>query len=235
MQFKCETCGKEFGSEEAFTQHNSDKHGIGKKSVAKESAQEKKSKKENEIGKSLRAKKTRKIIKYTAVILLAVAVAYFAMASIPANPASQLREGLGAVGSTHVHSDIKVYLEGSAVDFSLAKYQVNPTRRHVHMEDRDGDVIHIHATGVKTGFFLDSIGIKFNSTCLVMDTGAKFCGSGNKTLKFYVNGEPNDELEMHVMKSTDRMLISYGDETDLASQLDSVTSKGAKIDKGVTS
>ncbi len=154
---------------------------------------------------------------------------YFTVISLPPSAAG-LKEGLGAVGSQHVHSDIKVYLDGKAIDFSQPRYQLKS--QHVHMEGGDGDVIHVHATGVKMGYFLSTLNIKFNETCIVMDNGRNYCSSENKTLRFYVNDNANDDWENYVMQSTDRILISYGNETNLTSQLDSVTTKGAALDTG---
>ena len=161
-----------------------------------------------------------------------IGLAYFAISSIPPSPVSKLREGLGPVGSQHIHSDVKLYLNGAPVDFSIQKYQVNPSRQHVHMEGGDGDVVHVHATGVRVGFFFSTLGITFNSACVVMDTGKRFCNNENNTLKFYANNEPNSEFEMYIMKSTDRILVSYGNETNLTSQLDSVTAKAQGLDRG---
>ena len=234
MAFRCEQCDREFSSEAGLAQHNSDKHGIGKESKQEKELEQqiRREKRESELEKSLSAKKTKRIAKYSVALIIIVVLLYFVITSIPASPISKLREGLGPVGSQHVHSDFKVYLNGALVDFSIPKYQVNPNRQHVHMEGGDGDVVHLHATGIKTGFFFSTLGIAFNSTCIAMDTGRAYCNNANNTLKFYVNNEPNSEFEMYMMKSLDNVLVSYGNEANLTSQLESVTTKARGIDSG---
>ena len=57
-----------------------------------------------------------------------------------------------------------------------------------------------------------------------LGAGGKYCNGGGKTLKFFVNGQPNDGFEKYVFKDSDRLLISYGGQADdLAGQLDSIT------------
>lgn len=104
-------------------------------------------------------------------------------------------------------------------------FQYQLRSRHVHFENRDGNVVHKHATGLTAGFFLNSLGIEFDSSCLTLDTKEEFCNIGDKTLKLYVNGQMNFEYEDYEMKDLDKILISYGDESeqDIQKQLDSIT------------
>ena len=231
MPSRCEPCNREFQSDEALAQHNRDKHGTGKESKAETKEvkqQDKKDRKESEIEKSIRAKKIKRTAKYGIVMLVIIALLYFIIISLGSSPTSKLREGLGAAGSQHVHTDFKVYLDSRAVDFSQPRYQVRA--QHVHVEGGDGDVIHVHATGVKTGFFFSTLGMKFNQTCFVADRS--YCNNENKTLKFFVNEVHSDEWETYVLQSMDKILISYGNETDLSSQLDSITTKAEGFDTG---
>lgn len=232
MSFKCEPCNREFESAEALSQHNRDKHGIGKESKTEKrevEQQEKKEKRESELEKSIKSKKIKRVAKYGVALLIFIVLLYFTIISIGSSPTARIREGLGVAGSQHVHADFKVYLNDKAVDFSQPRYQVRA--QHVHVEGGDGDVIHVHATGVKMGYFLSTLNIKSSESCFVIDSRS-YCSSENKTLKFFVNEVPNSEWENYVLQSMDRLLISYGNETDLASQLASVTTKGTAFDTG---
>ncbi|MFQ5763201.1 MAG: protein-disulfide isomerase, partial [Candidatus Bathyarchaeia archaeon] len=80
-----------------------------------------------------------------------------------------LPPGLGTVGSTHEHASFKVYVNGELIDFSQGKYQLKS--RYVHVEGNVGDILHVHATGVKLGFFFETLGMKFTSSCLTLDDG----------------------------------------------------------------
>lgn len=135
--------------------------------------------------------------------------------------------GIGILGSAHLHADVKVYINGQAIDFSQQKYQLKNS--FLHFEDGIGDVIHTHATGLTVGHMLKSVGIDFNNNCIVVDKQS-YCNDENNNLKFYVNGQLNNEFDDKIIQNLDKFLISYGDEneTEIQKQLNSVTNLAAK-------
>ncbi|MBI2134347.1 hypothetical protein HYU09_00005, partial [Candidatus Woesearchaeota archaeon] len=76
---------------------------------------------------------------------------------------------IGPLGSAHNHADIKVYVLGNAIDFSQQKYQLK--HQAVHFENRDGDVVHTHATGITLGYMFETLGMNINENCLTIDAG----------------------------------------------------------------
>jgi hypothetical protein len=137
---------------------------------------------------------------------------------------------IGPVGSTHKHIDIKVYILGNAIDFSQQKYQL----RHeaVHFENRDGDVLHTHATGINMGYMFQSLGMSLDNNCIKIETGNQYCSDGNAELKVFVQNRGSNwkqifEPQSYVFQDNDRVLIAYGteDEEGVNEQLDSVTNK----------
>lgn len=130
--------------------------------------------------------------------------------------------GIGPLSSTHIHADIKVYINGQSIDFSQKKYQL--TTSYIHFEDGIGDVVHIHATGLTMGHLFKSLNGDFNNNCLNFE-GKSYCNDNNKKLKFYVNGRPNDEFGYYFIKDLDKILVSYGSESsaELQTQLNSIT------------
>ena len=65
--------------------------------------------------------------------------------------------------------------------------------------------------------------MKFTNECFELESGKKYCNEGDKTLKFYVNSEPNELYGDYLMGAGDKILISYGSEEDIQEQLDSIT------------
>ncbi len=144
---------------------------------------------------------------------------------------------IGILGSQHIHADWKVYINGKALDdtileplsMDMSKMDNSITSSFIHLDkgapapEKTGDTLHMHATGMPLWIFFRSIGMDFNKNCLTMAGGQKFCNDGKNTLKFYVNGKSSSEWENYVFKDLDRILISYGEETNLRSQLDSIT------------
>ena len=160
-------------------------------------------------------------------IIAAVAVGIIALATVGlSSPQRNPPPEVGAVGSTHIHAFFKVYVNGEQLDFTQGKYLLKS--RYAHIHDREpGDIIHIHATGVKLGFFFDTLGIRFTSSCLTLDDGEQFCNQGVNTLKIFVNNNPNDDFENYLPRDGDRILISYGSESPEAvrAHLDTVVSR----------
>lgn len=145
---------------------------------------------------------------------------------------------LPLLGDVHKHADFKVYLNGQAVNFAQEKYMSEKpdtdgqSKGHYlspffHLHDMDGDILHQHISGMKIGQFFETLGMQFNSDCFVMDDGTKYCNDGKKTLKMYVNGQKNNDMENYEFNDLDRILITYGNdsEEEIQKQLDSVTDK----------
>jgi len=128
---------------------------------------------------------------------------------------------IGVLGSQHIHAIFKVYIKGIPIDFNNSKYERKISFIHIHLDNPYK--LHMHATGVPLWIFFESIGMKFDKNCFILDNGDRYCNDIKNTLKFYVNEKPNDEFENYVFKDSDRILISYGDETDLTQQLNSIT------------
>lgn len=141
-----------------------------------------------------------------------------------------LLSGIGPLRSTHQHADVKVYINGQAIDFLQSKYQL--AARFIHFEEGVGDVIHMHATGLSMGHLFRSLGMDFNDNCIVFEN-TDYCRSENKKLRFYVNGKENDEFDNYVMRGLDRILVSYGAQSgaEIQEQLDSVTNLSPKYSK----
>lgn len=144
---------------------------------------------------------------------------------------------IGVLGSQHIHADWKIYTNGKALDDStleplamdMSKMDNKLTSSLIHLDkgapapEKTGHIIHMHATGVPLWMFFKSVGMDFNKDCLAFSDGQKFCNDGTKTLKFYVNGVPNNEWENYVFRDLDKILISYGSEEDLSEQINSIT------------
>ena len=138
-----------------------------------------------------------------------------------------LLSSIGPLRSTHIHADVKVYINGNSIDFSQRKYQL--ASRFIHFEEGIGDVAHVHATGMTVGHLLKSLGVDFNSNCIVFER-QNYCDGGNKKLRFYVNGQLNNEFDNSIIKDLDKYLISYGSEDGeyIKKQLDSITNLAPK-------
>lgn len=127
----------------------------------------------------------------------------------------------------HEHIDLKVYLSGEQLDLSQAKYQEsidNPLEPSVHLHDGNGEVVHKHRDGATLGLFFTSLGMTLREDCFITDEGKRFCNDANNELRFFVNGQANDQFANYELNDLDRVLISYGPKNvDLTEQINAVT------------
>jgi len=140
------------------------------------------------------------------------------------------KNNFGPLGSTHIHADFKAYILGNPIDFSQHKYQLKDELTHV--ENGDGDVMHIHATGINLGYFFETLGIGIDRECITVDSGNKYCNTGNAQFRIFVKSEGSDWEQIfypadYVMQDLDKILVTYGteDEEKTKKQMDSVTDK----------
>lgn len=125
----------------------------------------------------------------------------------------------------HVHADFLVFVNGNQVNFNRPEFDYVDRRIHLHIPNYMGDhVIHIESQHVTMGDFFYSLGMKLNVTCFVVNDN-EHCNNNNQKLKMYINGIPNSEFDKYKPQDLDRILITYGDETEseISEQINSVT------------
>ena len=90
-------------------------------------------------------------------------------------------------------------------------------------------MVHTHATGLTIGHLFKSIGIDFNNNCIKAEN-QNYCNQGQTTLKFYVNGQLNNDFDNYVIENLGKYLVSYGNENEaeIQKQLSSITNLAPK-------
>ena len=189
----------------------------------------KKIRKEREEKRDTFASKRNKEKRKNSLIAIAVLSAIGAIVAVSAYNFTNLSEtapgappGSGTLGDEHVHSSLLVKLHGDTFDFSSPAYQIKSS--WIHFEAQDGTTIHRHSTGVTMGWLFQNIAIGLDDECFAFKgTGGErtFCTNDEYSLKFYVNHQPVPNLTEYIFEDGDKILISYGGETqeEIDSQL----------------
>ncbi len=120
------------------------------------------------------------------------------------------QNGSFVLGSAHDHALFHISVNGSELDFSGERFQMNA--RHVHLENGRSDIVHKHSEGVTWKDFFETvnISIKDNSSRVCVDIyNSTRCGNGTAVL----NGEENPDLETEI-KQGDNFAVVMGEEVD---------------------
>ena len=123
-------------------------------------------------------------------------------------------ENAGKLGDEHIHASLLVSIFGDKFDFSTPNYQVKTP--WIHFENQDGDTIHRHSTGVELEFLFNSMSVGVDENCFVFPDGRQFCNNEDYSLKFYINQQLVEDIRQHIIQEDDRILITYGNEDQLA-------------------
>ena len=124
----------------------------------------------------------------------------------------------------HYHANFAVFVDGARVDLSGDRYmeeisacvtgaEVQP-RGRAHLHSGDHDVVHVHHDGVTWGHFLANLRYGLGDDYLAVDGGPLLTETGGKTLKLILNGQPQFAVDGELIRSGDRLLISYGAESE---------------------
>ena len=125
-------------------------------------------------------------------------------------------DGAGALGNEHEHASILVKIFGDTFDFTAPTYQIKSS--WIHFEESDGKTVHRHASGVTLAYLFDTLNIGLDDECYRFPDGRNFCTVQDKegdeySLKFYINHEKVTDIRDYVINDNDRILISYGNES----------------------
>lgn len=184
-------------------------------------ARKEKLQKRKDYARSISSKKLKnKIIMIGAIGILVAIIGYSSFIfSENMNNAPTLPSNIGALGSEHTHQGIMAMINGELIDFSVPSYQVQG--RLIHFEGQEGYTVHRHATGATIGYFLETLGFRFDDECISFE-GEEFCADEDNSWKFFVNRESVDSIQDYVGKEDDRILITYGNPipAELDAQLD---------------
>lgn len=127
---------------------------------------------------------------------------------------------------THLHANFALFIRGQQVDFNQPQFvstEGNEKHATVHIHPERYGVVHVHLSQTTWDEFFTSLkfrlsdgtlGAEGGSVCLTLPSGEKLCNNATEKLRFVVNGVKVDGIANKVIGDLDRVLISYGAESD---------------------
>jgi len=133
--------------------------------------------------------------------------------------------GAGKLGDEHEHASMLVRIFGDKFDFSATTYQIKSS--WIHFEESDGNTIHRHSSGVTLDYLFGTLGLDIDEDCYIFGDGRQFCTNEDYSLKYFINGDSVNDINDYVIQDDDRILISYGSETEdqIADQMNELYSQ----------
>ena len=175
--------------------------------------EERREEREDKVTKQTKIKRKNSLMAAGILALIVVIAGYSVYvfinldSNVPGAP-----PGAGKLGDEHEHASLLVRIFGDKFDFSLPNYQIKSS--WIHFEDQDGDTVHRHSSGVELEFLFNSLNIGLSEKCFIFADGRQFCTNDDYSLKYFVNHKPVSDIRGYVIQEDDRILISYGDETE---------------------
>ncbi len=228
MGIKCSACDAEFIDSKALSQHKQAKHSEGAESASAQVLKriERKEEKKAERAQELKSQRTGKFLKYGGFLAVIILVG-FGISSMgsnqnqtsytikgPAGSGSGQSAGIIPTEPIHWHPMLTIKINGQAQDIP-PEIGLGPTVHqpvHTHTDDlvNGARLIHLEnnrptTDNMKLGFFFQVWNKKFNKECIL-----DVCNSGDKKVKFTVNGKENADFENYIMADGDKMVIEYG-------------------------
>ena len=180
--------------------------------MGRRAREERREEREDKVAEQTKVKRKNNLKAAGILALIAVIVGYAGYefinldSSAPGAP-----PGAGKLGDEHEHASLLVRIFGDKFDFDSPAYQIKSS--WIHFEDSDGTTIHRHSSGVTLGYLFANLGIGIDSECYKFPDGRQFCTNEDYSLKYYINHRIVKDINDYVLDDTDRILITYGNQT----------------------
>jgi hypothetical protein len=146
---------------------------------------------------------------YLGILIIIILLFFIYREYKPQNESSASLITDTAVATTQ--SEISDYSAGFAV-FIHNSFQ--NFSEDIYIQSEHPNTISINKAGRTWGDFFKTLPMTITKNCLTKGKGQNYCtGQGGK-LQFYVNGVKTDEIEKKPIQQGDKLLITYGFETD---------------------
>ena len=182
--------------------------------MGRKNREERREKREDFVAKRSQQKRKNTLLAVGILGLIGLIVGYasFTFVTMESN-APGAPPGAGKLGNEHEHASMLVRIFGDKFDFSATTYQIKSS--WIHFEESDGNTIHRHSSGVTLNYLFESLGIGIDENCYIFNDGRQFCTNEDYSLKYFINGDRVNSINDYVVQNDDRILISYGSETEV--------------------
>lgn len=120
-------------------------------------------------------------------------------------------QSLPASQTINKQASFAIFTNGTFRVFTASMY--HNLSDNVYIEASNPNIVKVKKAGTTWDNFFSTLPFKLTHDCLTTGTKETFCNGSNGTLKFYLNGERKERVLDQEIRSGDKLLISYGDES----------------------
>src|SRR3989344_1099656 len=156
----------------------------------------------------------RKIFLTIAILAVLVTALVFALNS-PEPDADQTVLPPAPLSDQEVHefeAAFAIFTNGTFRVFTGSMYHNQSDK--VFIESSNPNIVHIKGSDVTWDDFFKTLPFSVSRECLTTGTGQTFCTNETQTLSFYINGEQDSDALSRRITSGDRLLVSFGSESE---------------------
>ena len=180
--------------------------------MGRRAREERREQREDKVAEQVKVKRKNSLKAAGILALIVIIVGYAGYEFINLDStAPGAPPGAGKLGDEHVHASLLVRIFDDKFDFTSPAYQIKSS--WIHFEDSDGTTIHRHSSGVTLGYLFANLGIGIDSECYKFPDGRQFCTNEDYSLKYYINHRIVKDINDYVLDDSDRILITYGNQT----------------------
>lgn len=115
---------------------------------------------------------------------------------------------------TNIKASFAIFTNGTFRVFTASMY--HNLSEDAYIESSNPNIVYVKKAGTTWNDFFSTLPFKLTSECLTTGTKEIFCTGNRGTLKFYVNGEQSNNALSQEIKEGDKLLVTFGNESDEA-------------------
>lgn len=165
-----------------------------------------------------------------AVVVLAL-VGWLALRVAHTSPPRQNTSSQESSPSSHVSTPVKaaflIYTNNVKRTFAASMYHRRSSE--VYLLPDNPQIVYVTQAGITWGMFFQTLPMSVSPECLITGTKETFCTGSQGALRFFINGEEDNDALERAIAANDRLLISYGlsSELELSHQIQAVPNPAA--------
>jgi hypothetical protein len=113
---------------------------------------------------------------------------------------------------TDIQASFAIFTNSTFRIFTAAMY--HNLSQDVYIEASNPNKVYVKQAGVTWQDFFSTMSLKLSLECLTTGTQQTFCTGSKGTLKFYLNGEKNNNALSQEIKNGDKLLVTFGFESE---------------------